>query len=131
MRNHELFVGEVVFDLNKIYFGVITDIVKDENGKVVEVKIDMNGDSKEVVKGWCEYENKIMIEMIDCEITENDLVWTTDDIDALYQVAWGVKDSRTENIVCYEHQEFGEDFEFPYYSPYLEENLFNFEVEFC
>lgn len=118
MRNHPLTVGEVVFDLNQNYFGVIVEL---SDG---HAKLNMNGESPDARIGWCEYENRAMM---DQEIREEDLAWETDDLDALYQVAWGVKDTRTENIVCYEHQEF--DDEYPYYSPYLEENLYNFEVE--
>ena len=123
MRNHPLAVGEVVFDLNQNYFGVITELTDGH------AKIDMNGPAtypKPIRDGWCEYENRIMF---DCEINEDDLVWETDDLDALYQVAWGVKDARTENIVCYEHVEFPDMY--PYYSPYLEENLYEFEIVFC
>ena len=123
MRNHPLAVGEVVFDLNQNYFGVITELTDGH------AKIDMNGQANQpyIRPGWCEYENRLMMDM---EVGEKDLVWETDDLDALYQVAWGVKDARTENIVCYEHQEF-EDDDYPYYSPYLEENLYEFEVVFC
>ena len=123
MRNHPLTIGEVVFDLNNNYFGVIVELGENY------AKLDMNGkttDGLNLPWGWCEYENKIMF---DYEIKEDELIWETDDLDALYQVAWGVKDNRTENIVCYEHQEFEDNY--PYYSPYLEENLYNFEVEFC
>lgn len=122
MRNHPLAVGEVVFDLNQNYFGVITELTDGH------AKIDMNGqaDQPYITRGWCEYENRLMMDM---EVGEKDLVWETDDLDALYQVAWGVKDARTENIVCYEHVET-EDL-YPYYSPYLEENLYEFEVVFC
>lgn len=118
MRNHELKVGDVVFDINQNYFGVIVELTGDH------AKLDMNGKSPDVRIGWCEYENRIMF---DTYIPKEDLVWETDDLDALYQVAWGVKDTRTENIVCYEHEETEDGY--PYYSPYLEENLYNFEVE--
>ena len=121
MRNHPLTVGEVVFDLNQNYYGVIVELTDGH------AKIDMNGHAtypKPIRDGWCEDENRIMM---DCEIREEDLVWETDDLQALYQMAWDVQDSRTGNVVCYEHVEF-ED-EYPYYSPYLEENLFYFETE--
>lgn len=122
MRNHPLAVGEVVFDLNQNYFGVITELTDGH------AKIDMNGPANQpyIRPGWCEYENRLMMDM---DVREEDLVWETDDLDALYQVAWGVKDARTENIVCYEHQEFDDGY--PYYSPYLEENLYEFEIVFC
>ena len=122
MRNHPLAVGEVVFDLNQNYFGVITELTDGH------AKIDMNGQANQpyIRPGWCEYQNKLVM---DKDVRDEDRVWETDDLDALYQVAWGVKDARTENIVCYEHVEF-EDM-YPYYSPYLEENLYEFEVVFC
>lgn len=126
MRNHPLSIGEVVFDLNWNYFGVITELTDGH------AKIDMNGHAtypKPIRDGWCKDENRMNRMMMDVDIREEDRVWETDDLDALYQVAWGVKDARTENIVCYEHVEF-EDM-FPYYSPYLEENLYEFEVVFC
>ena len=124
-RNHPLTIGEIVFDIDVMCFGVL---VKLENGVAT---IDMNGIPKDkynpnVPCGWCEMENKFMF---DEEITENELMWTTDNLDNLYQVAWGVKDTRTENLVCYEHNNL-ED-EYPYYSPYLNENLFSFEVNYC
>lgn len=120
MRNHDLFNGEVVFDLGKQLFGVIVEI---SANKAV---IDMNGETKNnyPYRGWCEYENRAMF---DCEITEDDLVWETDVLDDLYQVAWGTTDLRTGNIVCYEHNDIGEGY--PYYSPYLDENLYTFEVD--
>ena len=122
MRNHKLKVGEVVFDIDAGFYGVIVELT--ENSAV----LDMNGKIKGVnlPSGWCEMENKMMY---DEEMEENDLHWECDDLNALYQIAWGIKDSRTENIVCYEHIEM-ED-EYPYYSPYLDENLFNFEVIEC
>ena len=119
-RPHSLKTGEVVFDNNKLLFGVIVDL------KDGVAKIDMNGNSDDVPVGWCEYENRLML---DSEIKEDEITWETDDLDALYQIAWGVKDSRTENIVCYEHN-YTRD-EYPWFSPYLNENLFNFEVDFC
>lgn len=124
-RNHPLTIGEIVFDIDVMCFGVL---VKLKNGVAT---INMNGIPKDKYNpnlpwGWCEMENKLMF---DEEITENELMWTTDNLDNLYQVAWGVKDTRTENLVCYEHNNF-ED-EYPYYSPYLNENLFNFEVNYC
>ena len=122
MRNHNLRVGEVVFDTNVNYFGVIVELtdkmaVLDMNGKIHGTNLP---------NGWCEMENKMMF---DEEIEEKDLRWECDDLNSLYQIAWGIKDSRTENIVCYEHNEM--DDEYPYYSPYLDENLFNFEVIEC
>jgi len=122
MRNHNLRIGEVVFDTDAGFYGVIVELT--ESSAV----LDMNGKIKGVnlPNGWCETENKMMF---DEEIEEKDLRWECNDLNTLYQVAWGIKDNRTENIVCYEHIEM-ED-EYPYYSPYLNENLFNFEVFEC
>lgn len=119
MRNHKLKVGEVVFDNNVGFYGVIVELT--ENSAV----LDMNGKIKGInlPNGWCETENKMMF---DEEIEEKDLRWECDDLNSLYQIAWGIKDSRTENIVCYEHIA-----DYPYYSPYLDENLFNFEIIEC
>lgn len=119
-RNHPLRVGEVVFDTATNFFGVIVELSENH------AKLDMNGPAEEasIRPGWCEYENKLMMDM---EVTEDDLVWETDDLNTLYQVAWGIKDSRTGNIVCYEHNPMDDGY--PYYSPYLEENLFEFETE--
>lgn len=121
MRNHKLKVGEIVFDTDTQFFGVIVELT---DKKAV---IDMNGKpmgNPTMPIGWCEMENRMMF---DEEIEETETKWECDNLDTLYQIAWGIKDSRTENIVCYEHLEL-ED-KYPYYSPYLNENLYNFEVE--
>ena len=119
-RNHPLFIGEIVFDYDLGFFGVIVELTD------TTAVLDMNGIPKKtnVKRGWCEMENKIAF---DSEITEEETIWTCDNLVSLYQVAWGIMDKRTENIVCYEHiiTENG----YPYFSPYLEENLYNFEVE--
>lgn len=122
MRNHKLKVGEVVFDTDVCFFGVIVELT--DNSAV----LDMNGKilGTNLPNGWCEMENRLMF---DEEITDDELRWECDDLNHLYQIAWGIKDSRTENIVCYEHIEM--ENEYPYYSPYLNENLFNFEVIEC
>ena len=120
-RNHPLFVGEVVFDVDKMFFGVITELTKDK------AVLDMNGKPKNsnVTIGWCEKENRIMF---DVEITEEETKWECNSLDSLYQIAWGIVDCRTENIVCYEHNEMTNE-DYPFYSPYLDENLFNIETE--
>lgn len=119
-RNHPLFVGEVVFDYDMGFFGVIVEL--NEKSAI----LDMNGLPKktDVKRGWCELENKLEF---DDELTEEETKWTCEDLNSLYQVAWGVTDKRTENVVCYEHV-IMED-EYPYFSPYLDENLFTFEVD--
>lgn len=122
-RNHPLFVGEIVFDVDNGYFGVITELT---DNKAV---LDMCGKHKgvdNIPHGWCEMENKTMF---DEEISEEEMKWETTNLDMLYQIAWGIKDSRTENIVCYEHIDDGELKDYPYFSPYLNENLYGFETE--
>lgn len=125
MRNHPLRVGEIVFDIDVCFFGVIVELT--ENKAV----LDMNGKTigLNVKSGWCENENRLMF---DEELSEDELKWECDNLDNLYQVAWGVKDKRTENVVCYEHIEMYDDehdIEYPYFSPYLNENLYHFEVD--
>ena len=113
-RNHELKVGEVVFDVNKMFFGIITNL---ENGKAT---LEMN---KDFVHNFdCLKEN---LENFDCEIPEDEHVWETDDLDALYQMAWGIVESQEEFPLCYEHNT---DIDYPYYCPYLDENFYKFET---
>lgn len=106
-RNHELYVGERVYDANKQYVGHIKEL------KAEKAIIEMIGDD--------ENENRLMF---DCEIEENELVWETE-TEALYQFVPDLYD-REGNPICYEHMET-ED-EYPYFSPYLFENLFSFET---
>lgn len=118
-RNHNLKVGEIVYDNNLQLFGVIVALTNDF------ATLDMNGKTTgnpTMPIGWCEMENKMMF---DYDIEETETKWNTDCLNDLYQIAWGIKDNRTENIVCYEHNIE----EYPYFSPYLNENLYNFEVE--
>jgi hypothetical protein len=123
-RNHPLTIGEIVFDVRTQFFGVIVELTEEK------AVLDMNGKynpkyvPNTIPMGWCEAE---IIKMFDEEITEGELMWETEELNELYQIAWGVYDCREGNLVCYEHLEF-ED-KYPYYSPYLDENLFEFEVE--
>lgn len=105
-RHHPLYVGEKVFDNNEQLICEVVEI----NGKKVKVS------REKFVE-----ENKKMFG-IDCE--EDAMAWETDD-DAVYQFADGVIDAREGNPVCYEHTSSG----YPFYSPYLNENLYAFEVE--
>ena len=105
-RHHPLYVGEKVYDNNK---GLICEVVE-INGKKVKV-------SRE---NFVE-ENKKMFGP-DCE--EDAMEWETED-DAVYQFVNGVTDAREGNPVCYEHTSI----DYPFYSPYLNENLYAFEVE--
>ena len=105
-RHHPLYVGEKVYDNNK---GLICEVVE-INGKKVKV-------SRE---NFVE-ENKKMFGP-DCE--EDAMEWETED-DAVYQFVNGVTDAREGNPVCYEHTSI----DYPFYSPFLCENLYAFEVE--
>lgn len=108
MRNHPLKIGETVYDYNVNYWGVITSL---KDGKAT---LAMNGDTYQ--------EN---IRMFDCEIPEEETEWETNDLDALYQIAPGLV-ARDGNIICYEHYYTRDNY--PYFSPYLDENLFSFET---
>ena len=105
-RHHPLYVGEKVFDNNEQLICEIVEI----NGKKVKVSQEK----------YIE-ENKKMFDL-DCE--DDAMEWETDD-DAIYQFADGVTDTREGNPVCYEHTSS----DYPFYSPYLYENLYAFEVE--
>jgi hypothetical protein len=106
-RNHPLFIGEKVFDCEKMYIGTVVAINGDK------VKLEMMGDD--------EQEN---LRMFDCEITEDELAWETSE-NSVYQFAKGVF-GRDGNPVCYEHNETRDNY--PFYSPYLDENLFKIET---
>lgn len=105
-RHHPLYVGEKVFDNNEQLICEVVEI----NGKKVKVSQEK----------YIE-ENKKMFDL-DCE--DDAMEWETDD-EAVYQFADGVTDSREGNPVCYEHTSI----DCPYYSPYLKENLYTFEVD--
>ena len=107
-RHHPLTVGEKVYDANVMLVGTIVAI------KGQMVYLEMLGND--------EQENK---KMFDEEITEADCKWKSH-AENIYQFADGLV-GRDGNPVCYEHMET-ED-EYPYYSPYLDENLFEFETE--
>lgn len=123
MRNHPLTIGEIVFDYGNQLFGVIVELT--DNKAVIDMNGKYNYDfvPKDLPLNWCENE---INEMFDSDVTDGELMWETDELTELYQIAWGVY-GRDNNLVCYEHIEF-ED-KYPYYSPYLDENLFEVEVE--
>lgn len=107
-RHHPLQIGEKVYDLATEYIYHIAGF--NENGMV---RISMSD--------WDIEEN---LRMFDCEITEaeyDNLAFPDD----LYQFAPDLV-ARDGNPVCYEHQETEDDY--PYFSPYLYENLFGIEV---
>ena len=105
-RHHPLYVGEKVFD--------------NTEQLICEV-IEINGEKVKVSQEKYIEENKKMFDL-DCE--DDTMEWETDD-DAIYQFADGVTDTREGNPVCYEHTSS----DYPFYSPYLYENLYTFEVE--
>lgn len=105
-RHHPLYVGEKVFDNNEQLICEIIEI----NGKKVKVSQEK----------YIE-ENKKMFDL-DCE--DDAMEWETDDDATIYQFADGVTD-REGNPVCYELTSS----DYPFYSPYLNENLYTFEVE--
>ena len=43
-------------------------------------------------------------------------------------MAWGLVDSRNENPICYEHNKTRDNY--PYYNPFLDENLFGIETKY-
>lgn len=104
-RHHPLYVGEKVFD--------------DTEQLICEV-IEINGKKVKVSQEKYIEENK---KMFDLDPEDDVMEWETDD-DVIYQFADGVTD-REGNPVCYEHTSS----DYPFYSPYLNENLYTFEVE--
>ena len=120
-RNHPLTIGEKVFDVNMVYVYHITAI----DNELGIVYLSMTDDDIA--------EN---LKMFDCELEEKD--YTTDSPEiAVYQFAEGIVDRRSGNPVCFEHDtEIGigadgyveGELYYPYFSPYLEENLFTFET---
>lgn len=119
-RNHPLFVGEKVFDVNTMYIYHITAINEDGT-----ISLSMT-----------DYDIAENLKMFDCELEESDYETDSDEL-AVYQFVKGIVDRRSGNPVCYEHDtEIGKGSEdyvegelyYPYYSPYLEENLFTFET---
>ena len=104
-RHHPLYVGEKVFD--------------DTEQLICEV-IEINGKKVKVSQEKYIEENK---KMFDLDREDDAMEWEADD-DAIYQFADGVTD-REGNPVCYEHTSS----DYPFYSPYLYENLYAFEVE--
>ena len=114
-RNHELKFGERVFDCDMMAFGTFVGTIIDGTAKVVLTDADIALNTE--FMGAEDYEDFI-------NAINDKSYWFTDE-NSLYQFAED-KVGRDNNPVCYEHNDT-ED-EYPYYSPYLNENLFNFEV---
>ena len=104
-RHQPLYVGEKVFD--------------DTEQLICEV-IEINGKKVKVSQEKYIEENK---KMFGLGREDDAMEWEADD-EAIYQFADGVTD-REGNPVCYEHTSS----DYPFYSPYLYENLYAFEVE--
>lgn len=119
-RNHPLTVGEKVFDVNTMYIYHITAINEDGT-------ISLSMTDNDIAEN---------LKMFDCELEESDYETDSDEL-AVYQFAKGIVDRRGGNPVCYEHDTeigWGSDgyvegeLYYPYFSPYLDENLFTFET---
>ena len=122
-RTKPLEVGDLVFDYGVQKWGRITGIHleqcdEEEYGCKEMLIYDLEMDD------WCEQENK---RMFDSEIPDDELKWDTACEEDLYAIAEGLV-ARDGNPVCYEHQKTEDDY--PYFSPYLDENLFSIEVWF-
>lgn len=102
-------IGDIVFDINTGYWGHIT--ADYGNGRYGIQMTD------------ADYKENYL--MFDCEIEDEETVWIEDDENVLYLRAPGLY-GRDGNAVCYEHMDTEDDY--PFYSPYLDENLFSFEV---
>lgn len=106
-RNHPLTIGEKVFDINTWLIYHITAI--NENGTIDLAMTD--------------YDIAENLKMYDCEITEEEYEYVENDPSVIFQFAEGIVDRRSGNPVCFEHELY-----YPYFSPYLNENLFTFET---
>ena len=104
-------IGDKVFDSSRGYWGHVEDI--DGGDFVIRMKSEDIRD------------NMVLLNMTDCDIPSEDTVWETCDEDDLYLIAPGLY-GRDGNPVCYEH--IGTEDDYPYFSPYLDENLFEFET---
>lgn len=114
MRNHELFIGEKVFDTEKMLVCEIVEFLNNYPNPQVRVSQE----------NYLDY-NKIHFDL-DCE--EDGMEWLTDE-SSIYQFVPDRVDSRESMPICYEHcEEIGEE-PYPYYSPYLNENLYEIETD--
>ena len=106
-RHHELFVGERVYDTSTECIGTIVSI----DGE--EIELEMSAED--------EAEN---LKMFNFVATEDEHKWKSKS-ENIYQFADGLL-GRDGKPVCYEHT-YTED-NYPYFSPYLYENLYSNEV---
>lgn len=104
MRHHELYVGEFIFDCELMLAGYIQSI---DGGKVE-------------VRAADEWNKRYM----DLDAEEEPEQWIAD-ARCVYQFAKGKVD-HNGYPVCYEHLHTTQDY--PYYSPVVDENMFDIEV---
>lgn len=104
-RHHELYVGEKVYDNDA---ELVCEVVKIDGNKVLVSQ-----------EKYVEH-NKLHFDL-DCD--QEPMEWVAD-AENLYQFADGVTDAREGQDVCYEHTSM----DYPFFSPYLYENLYAFEV---
>lgn len=109
IRVKPLAVGDTVFDCKVHLFAVITNI-----DKFGSVHLDQSK-TLEHNKQHFDYDPEL----------EN-ATWIVNDPSCLYQLVPGRVDHREGMPICYEHQKTQDNY--PYYSPYLDENLFLFET---
>lgn len=110
VRVKPLAVGDTVFDCEMHLFAVITDI-----DKFGFVHLDQSKTLEHKQRHF------------DCDAELYGATWVVSDTDCLYQLVPDRIDHREGLPICYEHQETQDNY--PYYSPYLDENLFLFETE--
>lgn len=110
IRVKPLAVGDKVFDCEMHLFAVITNI-----DKFGFVHLDQ---SKTLEHNQRHF---------DCDAELENATWVVSDPSCLYQLVPDRVDLREGMPICYEHQETQDNY--PYYSPYLDENLFLFETE--
>ena len=109
IRIKPLAVGDTVFDCEMHLFAVITNI-----DKFGSVHLDQSK-TLEHNKQHFDYDPEL----------EN-ATWIVNDPSCLYQLVPGRVDHREGMPICYEHNKTHGNY--PYYSPYLDENLFLFET---
>lgn len=107
-RKTPLFVGEKVYDAMM---------------NLVCIIVAIDGDKITVSQAITIEHNQRYFDL-DCE--EDGMSWETYN-QYVYQFVPNKCDSRENMPICYEHEEMEDDY--PYYSPYLDENLFSFETE--
>ena len=109
-RVKPLAIGDTVFDCEKHLFAVITDI-----DKFGFVHLDQNSTLE------------LNQRHFDCDAELDGATWVVCDTDCLYQLVPGRVDRREGMPICYEHNTTMDNY--PYYSPFLDENLFYIETQ--